>query len=349
FVVGKYNTDPSSSDSLFVVGNGTSTATADRSNAFVVKTNGNADLKGKLSVGLGGLNVSFGGVPSLLVGADENLATQTNNVNKIMAMAMPHYSSGTQAPMALLGGNAGVSWNNAFIGGGLNGMNAATGISFYTAENATTAVGTPRMTINQHGAVGIGAHALAGVFHEAFNGLDVSYGGIPGTLVLGAEMNTNTRTNQTPKTATIVVPHYANSERPLLALSANTFSWGNEIALGNGSGTWNCATDISFFTGETPTSNFGNPRLAINRTGGIAAGDNLVVSQPSQVVIGKYNDTSTDSEGRYRGNGLFIVGMGSGTGTQPRKNAMRITEEGTLLVRAAGDLSMGSFQAGDQP
>jgi hypothetical protein len=352
FVVGRYNnsTDPDASNWSFVVGNGNSSV--DTSNAFVIRNNGDANLKGKLSVGLGGLNVSFGGVPSLLVGADENLATRTNNVNKIMAMAMPHYSSGTQAPMALLGGNSGVSWNNAFIGGGLNGTNAATGIYFFTAPNATTPVGLQRMSINHHGAVGIGAHAFGGTFHEAFGGLDVSYGGIPGTLVLGAEMNTNTRTNETSKFATIVIPHYSSSQRPLLALAANSHSWANEIMLGNGSGAWNCATDISFHTGETITSNFGKPRLVINRTGGVAAGEGAVAIQPSQIVVGKFNDTRNSDNGTDHTQGIFVVGNGTSTAQADRKNAMRVVEQNgqsLVLIQKAGDISMGEFEAGPRP
>ncbi|MDX2108967.1 MAG: hypothetical protein SFY80_01870 [Verrucomicrobiota bacterium] len=66
FVVGSFN-HPSiftaSPDDLtrplFVVGNGTSAATADRSNAFVVKANGDAILQGTLSMG-GPLNLANG-------------------------------------------------------------------------------------------------------------------------------------------------------------------------------------------------------------------------------------------------------------------------------------------------
>jgi hypothetical protein len=341
FVVGKYNDPTTTANSLFVVGNGT--GTSNKSNAFVVRNTGDADLKGKLAVGLGGLDVSFGGVPSLVVGADENLATRTNNVNKIMAMAMPHYSNSTQLPMSLLAGNSGNGWNSVLIGGGFNGMDAATDITFFTAPNATTPLGLPRMSINHNGAVGIGAHAFGGTFHESFGGLDVSYGGIAGTLVLGAEMNLTTRTNQTPKTATIVVPHYSSSERPLLALAANTYSWGNEIALGNGSGTWNCATDISFFTGETPTSNFGKPRLVINRTGGVAAGEGAVANQPSQFVTGTFNKDSA--------NALFAVGNGT---VAVRDNALEVRRDGSvhakvLRIPEAGDLSMGGFRSGPEP
>lgn len=78
-------------------------------------------------------------------------------------------------------------------------------------------------------------------------------------------------------------------------------------------------------------------------------GTGITTTAASHVVVGKYNDTSTDSEGRNRAAGLFIVGMGTGDGVAQRKNALRVREDGTLLVQPAGDILMGGFQSGERP
>lgn len=86
FVVGQYNTplgaasaNTNSNDPLFIVGNGTSTATADRSNAFIVQRNGDVRVAGKLMVGNGasaadgaiaaiGSNAEASGIDSVALG-----------------------------------------------------------------------------------------------------------------------------------------------------------------------------------------------------------------------------------------------------------------------------------------
>lgn len=83
--------------------------------------------------------------------------------------------------------------------------------------------------------------------------------------------------------------------------------------------------------------------------GGMSVGPGTNSRGSAQVVLGKYNDDTLDAQGTDHSSGLLIIGMGSGTGTAPRKNALRVRENGTLLIRPAGDLSMGDFQGGEQP
>ena len=81
--------------------------------------------------------------------------------------------------------------------------------------------------------------------------------------------------------------------------------------------------------------------IGVLRNAATGIGTGVETTTASQTVVGKYNNSSVG--------GLFVVGMGSGTGTTPRKNAIRVREDGTLLVRPSGDLSMGGFASGEQP
>jgi YadA head domain repeat (2 copies) len=107
--------------------------------------------------------------------------------------------------------------------------------------------------------------------------------------------------------------------------------------------------DDLFIVGNGTDSANRSNAVTVKKNAATAIGTGVVTTTASQTVVGKFNDTSLDAGGKDHGSGLFIVGMGSGTGTTPRKNALRVRVDGTLLVRPAGDLSMGDFQTGEQP
>jgi hypothetical protein len=68
----------------------------------------------------------------------------------------PHYIN-AEEPVNLIGSYSDSTSNNIFIGGGLTASyNATSKISFFTAANPTTTIGTQRMLIDQNGNVGIG-------------------------------------------------------------------------------------------------------------------------------------------------------------------------------------------------
>jgi hypothetical protein len=78
-----------------------------------------------------------------------------NNTNKVSRMVLDHYSN-AQLPVYLFGAASTATDNFVAFGGGAPIGNAATQIDLFTAENTTTAVGTPRLTIIGNGYVGIG-------------------------------------------------------------------------------------------------------------------------------------------------------------------------------------------------
>lgn len=128
---------------------------------------------------------------------------------------------------------------------------------------------------------------------------------------------------------------------------------GGSLILSSGSATGSAGSEIEFRTavGGSPGNGIATPatRLKINALGGIEAGQGLVAAAAPQTVIGKYNNTVTDATGNH-GQGVFIVGAGTAaTPPNARKNAMRVTEDGTILIPQQGDLLMGAFNGGDQP
>jgi hypothetical protein len=67
-----------------------------------------------------------------------------------------------------------------------------------------------------------------------------------------------------------------------------------------------------------------------------------------QLVLGRFNNTTTDADGVNHSQGFMVVGSGTGTGANPRENGMRILYDGTVLIQPRGDLPM-DFQNGPRP
>ena len=84
--------------------------------------------------------------------------TIDDNTNKVSRMVLNHYSNG-QLPLYLFGAASTDTNNFVAFGGGNTIGNAATQIDLFTAENTTTPVGTPRLTIIGNGYVGIGTQS----------------------------------------------------------------------------------------------------------------------------------------------------------------------------------------------
>jgi len=140
----------------------------------------------------------------------------------------------------------------------------------------------------------------------------------------------------------------AGAWSPAMELTAD--SYGNTTLKVNGHSVLTSA-DLAGLTSAMQQSR----ALVIRLDGGAAIGAGLTSSAPAQVVVGRHNDTTTDPNPLLdKTKGLFIVGAGSGVvggaGDIPEKrNALRVLEDGTVLVQPRGDLHMGDFTAGPQP
>jgi hypothetical protein len=131
---------------------------------------------------------------------------------------------------------------------------------------------------------------------------------------------------------------------------------GGALILSGGNSTGNAGSVIEFRTAAsspsgTPTDiRTAETRMSINAAGGIWAGVGLTAGAAPQFILGKYNNDETDISTNpitIRSQGLFIVGAGDANNN--RKNALRITPSGTILVQPAGDISMGDFTSGEKP
>jgi hypothetical protein len=123
---------------------------------YVSKWNGSALVSGSLYDD--GMDVTV--LANLnVVAPDNGLIYLTNvitdNTPKVSRMVVNHYSN-AQLPVYLFGAASTATNNFVAFGGGNTIGNAATQLDLFTAENPTTPVGSPRITIKGNGYIGIG-------------------------------------------------------------------------------------------------------------------------------------------------------------------------------------------------
>ena len=75
---------------------------------------------------------------------------RTTTTNKNFRFVLPHYTAGEE-PVFVIGGTSTSGGNVVQVGGSSGAMNAASSITFYTAANGTTTVGTLAWTISSLG------------------------------------------------------------------------------------------------------------------------------------------------------------------------------------------------------
>jgi hypothetical protein len=124
-----------------------------------------------------------------------------------------------------------------------------------------------------------------------------------------------------------------------LKLSASSFSfnfgWQQLLTLTSDAAT---QTTASLGTSSIPA--------LLNVLGSSATGTGVTVGEWGQAAIGRYNDTRTNDNGLDHTTGVLVVGCGTST---QRQNAMRIMDDGTILIKPAGDISMGAYTNGPRP
>jgi hypothetical protein len=229
---------------------------------------GNVNFKvattGKVGIGSStlGYDLSFGNQSDRTIGLDRTTGTTFGKNLTISAGGAPAGSTDKLGGSLILSsgtatghGSSTMEFRTASIGA--NG----------TADNAPQT----RMKITEYGAVGIGSGALTSTYWDPFGGLDISYGGVPSTLMLGADSNTTTRTNNTNKCMSITVPAYNTTRRPMQIMSANTRADGNELYIG---ATYpnTGATKIFFSTAADADTTAHPTRMVIDNQGRVGIG-----------------------------------------------------------------------------
>ena len=78
----------------------------------------------------------------------------------------------------------------------------------------------------------------------------------------------------------------------------------------------------------------------------------IILSPLGQTIIGPYADNSLDAaSGTDRTKGILVIAAGKkdAANVVTPRNALRVLEDGTVLIRPGGDIRMGEFTAGPQP
>ena len=87
-------------------------------------------------------------------------------------------------------------------------------------------------------------------------------------LTIGSDTSLPSLTDATTKVGRVVVPHYTNTEQPVLAFMATTTSTANIFSVGGGTSLANAATSMSFYAAANNTTVTGTSMMQI-RTQGI--------------------------------------------------------------------------------
>ncbi len=175
------------------------------------------------------------------------------------------------------------------------------------------------MVLNGRGALQIGSGAGRGSYWGVWGGLDVSFGGVPASIMIGADPNKTTRTDGVEKHADIAMPNVkVDSAPPVLLLNAHGFGNTTQLMLGGSPDFATAVTDIYLSTATDPStpisssdSNTGGTRLYINRTGQVGIGTTSPAAQ------------------------LHVADSMQVDGTA--------TFNGVVHVQPQGDISMGDF------
>lgn len=99
------------------------------------------------------------------------------------------------------------------------------------------------------------------------------------TILAGADSSANTLTDATQKVMRFGVPHYTNAEEPVGALFGSNTSTENNVFIGGGSGFFNAATLVSFYTAANTTTQTGSERMRITSAGNVGIGTSSPVTK----------------------------------------------------------------------
>jgi hypothetical protein len=173
----------------------------------------------------------------------------------------------------------------------INGITSQTGD--YLA--ILSSVGTKAFWFASTGAMGFGSGALAGMANANLAPyLDVSFGGSPASIVMGANLNNVTRTNNTDKYGRFYGAPYATAQNAVNIMHYASTGSVNELYVGGGSSIGQAFTGLFFYTTPSINTNSGTQRMAMFGSGRIALGDGLVELYTARLAVVN-TTTATDS------------------------------------------------------
>jgi len=235
--------------------NGTVGATTPAAGTFT-----NLAYTGTLTGGTGVINIGSGQVYK---DASGNVGIGTASPSSRLTVGGNPPTSGAISAVGSVGGVALALSDNTnsslyvrnIAGGSIIGTDSGGNLRF--ASNGNTA-SEERMRITSDGNVGIGTSSPT-------YRLQVQSGS--STILAGADSGATTLTNATQKIMRFGVPHYTNAEEPVCGLFVSNESTVNTVLIGGGTGQFNAATSLQFYTAANNTTTSGSERMRITSGG----------------------------------------------------------------------------------
>ena len=214
--------------------------------------------------------------------------TGGTSATKATVLANGNVGIGTTAPSAQLNlsspnniGGSGGTFSNAALRIGTsssssmyldtNEIHGAETLNFFSNGTDNSAAdyirfatggsgGAERMRVTSAGNVGIGTSSPTYKL-QVQSGLY--------SILAGADSSATTLTNSTQKVMRFGVPHYINTEEPVGVLFGSITGTQSDVIIGGGTGAFNAATAISFYTAANQTTVTGTKRMEIDSAGNL--------------------------------------------------------------------------------
>jgi trimeric autotransporter adhesin len=211
-----------------------------------------------------------GGVESMRIDSAGNVGVGTSTiVYKLEVNGAGRFNnSGAGGGSALFGNNL-----DSTLGQIIAPFNSAVFTIANTTANpiAFNTGGSEKMRITSAGDVGIGTSSPT-------YKLQIQSGA--STILAGADSAATTLTDATQKVMRFGVPHYTNAEEPVGALFVSNTVSASALLIGGGTGQFNAATLLQFYTAANNTTVTGTERMRITSAGLVGIG----TSSPSSTL-----------------------------------------------------------------
>jgi len=151
---------------------------------------------------------------------------------------------------------------------------------------------------------------------------------------------TNVTTDNTDKSARMVLDHYANAKLPVYIFGAASTSAGNLVAFGGGDKIGNAATQIDFYTAPNPTTPVGTARITIMGNGYVGIGTQTP-KYPLQMAAGAYTDGKSwiDVSSREYKEDIEELSAGEAWEAMQELNPVKYTYKADRAERRVGFIS----------
>jgi len=285
------------------------------------------------------------------------VSSDANATNKTGYVTVGHYTN-AQESFGIISGQSTTSSNVLNIGGGAAGLNAATSINLYTAANNTTVTGTPRLTIDASGQVGIGTSSPSVALQvqssttQAGRSLRLAYDGSYYTEI-ASKASGGVSYNVVNPTAGGHRFEIDGSETMRIDSSGNvgigTSSPFGPLTIKNNP-SFNIYSTFGYYSDNYPQLLFGTD-ASTPTTAHIVSGtlifnhsttaEAMRIDSSGNLLVGKSSASFSTAGQEFRANGATVLGR---TGAEPL-NLNRIGSDGGILNFNKDNATVGSIAA----